>query len=267
MDVHAILGSCGAFIRSVISHRSGGGRLHDDAEKAHELWQTSMMSALLEGIYEGNVTYAELAKHGDFGLGTFNDLDGEMIAIDGAFFQLRSDGTAHVVDPTQKTPFAVVTFFTPEVTRRLDRPVTRSGLYALLDELAPSRNLFYAIRIDGRFSKVVTRTVPRQVKPYRPLTEVVQTQPTFEFSNVTGTIAGFRSPDYMQGISVAGYHLHFITGDRGGGGHILDMVMEDGTVAVDHSSGLHVEFPETGAFLSAGLSKSDVSDAIKKAEG
>jgi len=267
MHDHSLLGSCGAFLRSVASHWSGGRRLHDDAAKAHELWQTSMVSALLEGVYEGDVTYAELAKHGDFGLGTFNDLDGEMIAIDGTFFQLRSDGTAHVVDAMQKTPFAVMTFFTPEVTRRLDHPVTRAELYALLDALAPSRNLFYAIRIDGRFSRVVTRTVPRQAKPYRPLTDVVQTQPTFEFTNVTGTIAGFRSPDYMQGISVAGYHLHFITSDRIGGGHVLDVAVEDATLAIDHSSGLHVELPETGAFLSAGLNKAGTSDAIKKAEG
>ena len=145
--------------------------------------------------------------------------------------------------------------------------MTRSELYARLDELAPSRNFFYAIRIDGRFSKVLTRTVPRQAKPYRPLTEVVQTQPTFEFKNVTGTIAGFRSPDYMQGIAVAGYHLHFITGDRRGGGHVLDLAVEQATLAVDHSSGLHVELPETGAFLSAGLNKAGTSDAIKKAEG
>src|SRR3989304_2067627 len=160
MHDHSLLGSCGAFLRSVPSHGSGGGRLHDDAAKAHGLWQTSMVSALLEGVYEGDVTYAELAKHGDFGLGTFNDLDGEMIAIDGTFFQLTSDGTAHVVDPMQKTPFAVMAFFPPEVTRRLEQPVTRSELYARLDDLAPSRNLFYAIRIDGRFSRLLTRTRP-----------------------------------------------------------------------------------------------------------
>jgi acetolactate decarboxylase len=267
MDAHDLLGACGAFIRAVASHWSGGGTLHHDAEKGRKLWQTSMVSALLEGVYEGEVTYAELAKHGDFGLGTFNDLDGEMIAIDGAFFQLRSDGSARAVDPMQKTPFAMMTYFTPEVTRRLAQPMTRSELYALLDDLAPSRNLFYAIRIDGRFSRVVTRTVPRQAKPYKPLIEVVQTQPTFEFTNVRGTIAGFRSPDYAQGISVAGYHLHFITADRTGGGHVLDLAVEDGTLATDHSSGLHVELPETGAFLSAGLDRAGASDAIKKAEG
>ena len=78
---------------------------------------------------------------------------------------------------------------------------------------------------------------------------MVQEQATFEFKNVTGTIAGFRSPDYAQGISVGGYHLHFITSDRTGGGHVLDLMSEDATLAIDHSSGLHVELPETAAFL------------------
>ncbi|MBI4469975.1 MAG: acetolactate decarboxylase [Acidobacteria bacterium] len=267
MHDHHLLGSCGAFLRSVASHWHDGGRLHNDAARAHELWQTSMLSALLEGVYEGEVTYEELARHGDFGLGTFNDLDGEMIAVDGRFFQLRSDGTAHRVDPAQKTPFAVMTFFRPEVERRIERTLPRTALFALLDELAPSHNLFYAIRVEGCFSSVLTRTVRRQEKPYRPLTEVTAEQATFQFNSVSGTIAGFRSPDYMQGISAAGYHLHFITSDRSGGGHVLDLEIEDATLTLDHTSGLHVEVPETAAFLAAGLNKPGHAEAIKKAEG
>lgn len=36
------------------------------------------LSALLQGDYDGEITYGELKKYGDFGLGTFNSLDGEM---------------------------------------------------------------------------------------------------------------------------------------------------------------------------------------------
>lgn len=45
------------------------------------IYQTSLMSALLSGVYEGNTTIADLLTHGDFGLGTFNELDGELIAF------------------------------------------------------------------------------------------------------------------------------------------------------------------------------------------
>jgi hypothetical protein len=58
----------------------------------HEVWQTSTMGALIEGLYDGNVMYRDVMKHGDFGVGTFNALDGEMIALDGRFFRLRNDG-------------------------------------------------------------------------------------------------------------------------------------------------------------------------------
>ncbi|MDV3301034.1 acetolactate decarboxylase [Mycobacterium avium] len=58
---------------------------------AQEIFQTSTMGALLDGVYEGNVTVRELLRHGDFGLGTFNRLDGEMLVLDGVCYQLRAD--------------------------------------------------------------------------------------------------------------------------------------------------------------------------------
>src|SRR3712207_8423939 len=57
----------------------------------HTLFQTSTIEALLDGNYEGDVTFAELEDRGDFGLGTFDALDGEMIALDGDFYQVRAD--------------------------------------------------------------------------------------------------------------------------------------------------------------------------------
>ncbi len=56
------------------------------------IYQTSLMSALLSGVYEGETTIADLLAHGDFGLGTFNELDGEMIAFSSQVYQLRADG-------------------------------------------------------------------------------------------------------------------------------------------------------------------------------
>src|ERR1700757_1765539 len=76
-----------------------------------EVYQTSTMGALLDGVYDGDVTIRELLRHGDFGLGTFNGLDGEMLVLDGVCYQLRSDGSAQVAESDQRTPFGVVTWF------------------------------------------------------------------------------------------------------------------------------------------------------------
>src|SRR4051794_23908197 len=94
-----------------------------DAEhEAHVLFQASTIGALLEGAYDGDLSFAELAEHGDLGLGTLNGLDGEMIAIDGRFYRADVDGAVGEVDPETKTPFAVVTRFEPTIDFQVDGP-------------------------------------------------------------------------------------------------------------------------------------------------
>ena len=82
----------------------------------HTLYQVSTSSALVEGIYQGAVRVRTLREHGDLGLGTFENLDGEMVAVDGHFFQVRADGFVRECDDNDLSPFAVVTRFTSEAT-------------------------------------------------------------------------------------------------------------------------------------------------------
>lgn len=82
------------------------------------IYQTSLMSALLSGVYEGNTTIADLLTHGDFGLGTFNELDGELIAFSSEVYQLRADGSARKARMEQRTPFAVMTGFSRSIAKR-----------------------------------------------------------------------------------------------------------------------------------------------------
>src|SRR3982074_1955961 len=62
------------------------------------LYQISTATALVEGIYQGAVRLRTLREHGDLGLGTFENLDGERATGDGHFFQARSDGSVKEVD-------------------------------------------------------------------------------------------------------------------------------------------------------------------------
>lgn len=248
--------------------QTGGahGRVQEDEHQhAHEIFQASTINALLEGVYDGEVTFGELRQHGDFGLGTFNALDGEMIALDGEFYQVRSDGRARPVDDAQKTPFAVVQFFRPELEQPLNEELDYDQLQDELHKHHQSVNFFYAIRVDGLFSYVKTRSVPRQHKPYPSLVEVAREQPVFEFENVEGSLAGFRFPDYASGVNVPGYHLHFITRDRTAGGHVLDLRLKQGRLYVEHTANFHMELPEAGDFLGADLAK-DQREAIHEAE-
>src|SRR3954453_23671012 len=106
-----------------------------DASSLHEVFQNSTINALLEGVYDGSMTYGELRRHGDFGLGTFNALDGEMIAFDGDFYQVKADGVAYPVADGQRTPFASVLFFRPTHTRPLSGPLDYEHFQTLVDGL------------------------------------------------------------------------------------------------------------------------------------
>lgn len=230
------------------------------------LYQTSLMSALLSGVYEGETTMAQLREHGDFGLGTFNRLDGELIAFDGNIFQLRGDGTAHRATPEQQTPFATMTFFNPTHEYRFDRPHTREEIHAVIDREIASNNAFCALRIDGEFSRVDTRTVPEQQRPYKSMLEAVKQQPTFHIENTLGVLIGFLTPEYMQGINVAGYHEHFIDQARQSGGHVLDYQVERGALRFGTVEKLAIDFPHDRDFLNADLSPENLRDAIRAVE-
>jgi acetolactate decarboxylase len=230
------------------------GSLHA-AQKSHQIFQTSTLQALMDGVYDGDLTFEELARHGDFGLGTFNGLDGEMIGLNGKFYQIRNDGRVTPVARTMKTPFAEVTFFKTTETHQLKKPLTYRQLTDYITTLLPSPNLLYAIKIEGFFPYVKTRSVPRQHKPYPPLAEVAKNQAVFEFANVKGVIVAFRYPQYLSGVNLAGYHCHFITADRRGGGHLLDCWVKGATVAVDTISKLDLRLPETEEFMRTDLTK------------
>jgi acetolactate decarboxylase len=219
---------------------------HTDLHAEHDphvLFQASTIGALIEGSFEGDVTFAELAEHGDLGLGTLNHLDGEMIALDGRFYRADVEGKISEVPATERTPFAVIVPFQPAIKFDLEGSLDHDRLLAEIDRRIPAETASCAVRIDGRFESVRARSVPRQEPPYRALTEVVGEQRVFELAAMDGTMLGFRFPEYAEGIEVAGWHLHFISEDRTRGGHVLDSRAETAHIGLDPSGELHIELP------------------------
>lgn len=253
-------------IRAVHVERLRRSDLGAERHGERTIFQTSTLDALLGGAYDGDVTFAQLAERGDLGLGTLDALDGEMVAVDGSFWQVRADGRVRDIAADERTPFAVVIPFAPDVEARVEGPLVHSGLLARLDGLVPDEALCYAVRIDGRFERIRARSVPRQRRPYPPLAEVARDQVEFDLHDLTGTMVGFRFPDYMQGLNVPGYHLHVISDDRTRGGHVLDCVLAEGCVRIDHSSDLHMELP-AGVEVSAPDASAAKSDLIGGIEG
>ena len=226
------------------------------------IYQTSTIAALLEGIYNGNMTFKELKTHGNFGLGTFNNLDGEMIAFDGKFYQVKSDGIVYPVNDSQKTPFAIVTSFIEDFSFNTEKNDYKK-LEKLINQNIPSKNLFYAILITGKFSYIKTRSVPEQSRPYPRLVDASKSQKEFEFKSIKGNLIGFRTPEFANGINISGYHFHFLSDDLTKGGHLLECVIDSCKISLDQKLNVFVQLPNTSDFFNANLSSDKQQEVIK----
>lgn len=232
---------------------------------AETLFQFSTIDALMQGIYDGPATFARVRQYGDFGIGTVNHLDGEMLALDGVFYQVTSDGKVHVISDTMKTSFATVSFFRGKHRARVPRLGSFSALQKWLDGHLGSRNFFWSIRIHGTFSLVKVRSISRQHPPYRPLAEVAKSERVFEYRNVTGTLLGFRCPPYIKGINVPGYHFHFLSDDKTMGGHVMGLSIKEGEAAWESHTTFQMCLPDDPQFRRADLSTHD-AEALRKVE-
>jgi acetolactate decarboxylase len=235
------------------------------ARMQHTLYQVSTATALVEGIYQGAVQVAALREHGDLGLGTFESLDGEMVVVDGHFFQVHSDGSVKEVQDNVLSPFAAVTAFSPDKSITLENCPDLSYLTSRFDALRQSDNFFFALRVDGTFDYIHARAM-RRTREAVPLVQAAAVQPEFEFKNILGTLVGFWTPEYAKALNVPGYHLHFISADRTRGGHLLQCRGKNLSLQIQSEGDYHVVLPQTNDFVKANLRRDPTAD-LAKAEG
>jgi acetolactate decarboxylase len=234
-------------------------------QPSHTLFQVSTSRALVQGVYGEVVLSSRLLSHGDFGLGTFDELDGEMVVLDGVIYQVRSDGSVRRVDETAGTPFATVLRFSADEDLTLQRVNSFAQLCEICDTHRESENLFYAFRVEGAFDRVHTRAM-RRTQSGVSLKTAAATQPEFHFQNVQGTLVGFWSPAFAGAVDIPGYHFHFVSDDRTQGGHVLDCAAESLRLRVQKINQFHLSLPDTEEFLRADL-KLDRSKDLETAEG
>ena len=228
----------------------------------HRMYQISTSAALVEGAYSGAIASQSLLQHGDFGLGTFENLDGEMVIADGAIYQVHSDGTVLLRDDDFQIPFAVITRFQAEELFETGPIANLHGLEKACDTHRESDNLFFAFRVDGVFDRVHARAVSAVGMGTR-LVDAARTQGEFYFNNVEGTLVCFWSPSYSSTFNVPAYHFHFISRDRTKGGHVLDLSAAKLRVGVQMLCEYDVRLPDQGSFLTADLSRNPTSDLAK----
>ncbi len=258
-----IISATALIIFAVVSGCASAPQNDDDT-----LFQVSTLNALMLGSYDGVITADELLQNGDTGLGTFDTLDGEMIVLDGTVYQAKADGS--VVKPAGDVtvPFAAVTHFDSDYTMDLSNIDDIEALKAALLQTVSENNanLFYMATVSGNFDLVHVRSVSSQQKPYKPLSEVTESQKEYKYEDISGTLIALYCPDYVSGINLVGWHIHFISSDGTKGGHVLDTAFASAEAQLDITNAYQLLLPETKDFASLKLA-ADMQSATTKAEG
>ncbi len=234
-------------------------------QRAHKVFQVSTFSALLNGVYDGDFKVKSLREFGDFGIGTVNNLDGELIAVQGEYYHIDPKGYLKPASSRLMTPFASVCFFEPQKTFMVRNIKDIHALQEAIEDKFYNVNAPYAFRIDGTFTRLNLRSLKPQSKPFVKFTEAVKEQYEFQLQNVKGSLVAFWYPMYLSGVNVPILHLHFAAEDRKRGGHVIDLEFNTATVKMMEMNNIEIQLPSTRSFSKADL-EGDHTQTIKRVE-
>lgn len=230
------------------------------------LFQVGALSTFLQGTYESKFTFDALAKKGNTGLGVLNGLDGEMIAVDGHFYRINKKGVARLVTPSDCTPFALVTHFQENKIFELNHVPNIAALNALIDTELPTKNIFYMIRIEAKLAWIKLRSEGCRETPHVPLADILpKIQHSFELTASSGTLIATYCPAYSTGVTIPGYHYHYIDSPRLTGGHVFDLEIISARVSINPIHAFHMTLIDTPYFNNAS-SDFNIASALKKIE-
>ena len=220
----------------------------------------------MAGVADSGITVADFTRKGNQGIGTFTKIQGELILLDGKVYQLQASGKIRIAGPDEQLPYAVATRFEAQehIKSELKDKTKIDEILKKFDDHAA--NCFVSYRIDGRFKYLKARTVRGQEYEDQPLSELGEKQAVQDYSDIEGTIVGFRAPAAWQGFMVGGEHMHFIDKARSVGGHVLELESDgEASIGVAVVYNIHVELPKTQKFNAAKLTTEDAG--IKNIEG
>jgi len=234
---------------------------------AGRLFHYNTLGTLMKGGFDGTFSFNEVLENAGIGIGTVDQLDGELVVLDQHGYRFDVEGQIHEVRPEETTPYAAVIDFVPENKQVLAKGINKDTLEETLANQFSSKNVFQAVKIHGTFNKIKCRSVEKQEKPYPDLVDVAKDQAEFTAENITGTLVGIYTPKLFGTISATGFHLHFISDDHSFGGHVLAFDIDNPTVEWQTVDTVEQKFPtENETFMDTDFDYSSVLSDIDKSE-
>ena len=230
--------------------------------------QVALLQSLALGHFDGSITVKQWKTFGDTGIGTFDGLNGELIALDGVIYQGDQNCRAHVMKDNDTIPFSNITFFEKDFSVKLNNVADKAALEKILNECVAKSgtNDFYMIKLPAEYNEILIRSEAKQNKPYPTLVQALEaTQKETTLKNVKGTIVGLYCPQFMSSLNSVGWHFHFISDDKKFAGHVLNMNIKNGEAQFDKTENFSMILPKNKDFDKLNFEK-DLREDIHKAE-
>ena len=219
--------------------------------------------ALVNQVYTGDITPAEMLEKGQFGLGTADNLDGELVALNGVVYKIEIDGSLIKAPSNLAAPYMTMFKFNPKKRITLKNVSSLALLGEKLKATMSSKNSFYAYKITGTFNSLKMASAQRVKNDSVPLMEYLKTRVMYTKQNIKGTLVGLYTPDYLGNISIPGMHFHFVSNDYKLGGHLEGISFDEVTVEIEEINKINLTLPQVGKFRAIELKQASVPAANK----
>lgn len=230
------------------------------------IYSFSSISALVKGDYYPNFNCKEILSKGNFGLGTFEGLNGELILIKNNVYQLVDNTNITLCEGDEKIPFACVCDFDYRNFDVKFSNINKKELEEKLLSLIDSKNFVQAFYGKAKFKKIFSRTVRKQEKPYKEMAEIINSQSELEIENIDAELVAFYTPSIFSKIGVEGFHWHYLSTDKKYGGHVFDMEIDEIELVINSFSNFAYFSPNSQEFKTMNLDDDSIKESIEKVE-
>ncbi|MCG8552951.1 MAG: acetolactate decarboxylase [Desulfobacterales bacterium] len=201
--------------------------------------QVGTAHALMIGAYQGQMTIERLRSYGDLGLGVAENLNGELIILDGKMYQTSVNDELVAPKANSETPFATVVHFNPDKTWPIANPVTYADFEKMLDQQVVNPEIVAAFKITATFDTMRYSTLTL-TQNYVPYDQALKNEHVYESDNVKGTLVGFYFPPFFGDVNFKGYTFYFIQDDTRHGGRMIDCKIREGKMEVMYNENVYL---------------------------
>lgn len=237
----------------------------------NKLYQVSTLNALMLGNFQGVTTVDELLAKGSYGIGTFEGLDGELIALDGKVYNGKGNGNVQEYGKDEKSAFAVMYNISDNAKNYSFQNISnfehlKENFNRIINEDYKNKNVFYVLKAEVTLNSIKVRSFYKQEKPYKTLPQLVSSQTEYTYENCKGYLVGVWCPKYVEGLNMPEWHLHFLSEDKTKGGHMLEVDIKEAKITIEDKTNFEMMLPTNEEFKSINLN-SDLRKDTEKVEG